>query len=539
MKLKKTQASTSLHFRNEENAPTQEEAGEMLNHQSPGTLIDPEDDTGGNTHTPIEASKKLVAKKKVKAGTPVKAEFPPGAANKFKKNAEDVSDDGKLNDSEDEEDEDTEVDADITGKDDNCKQDVGHIPNDIDPAAGYLTNASGEDDDDEWDGEDPDAVEADFDGAPASLKHGSNPQSVLEAGDEEWDDGEGGEGDDAGGMGGEGGGDEFGEDDAMFNNTTGDDITDTEDQEEIDEPAVAGADEMALCDVDGMDDDGDNVAFAAYGTRLLALKGTRAIAHLSKKLAVKAGYDDVYLSDNFQDAVGVEMSKAGLRKGLVSMGFILATVNVAKSDVLNKRVEAKVKTVTAAVRRSSHASTAKMEQCMAIAAVGINRKYFKDTENQLRAGFEAELTAAGMRGASKMVQRVFAEHGIAYAKSMVTLANKLSEMTQAGRDAIAEALDMTDEADFEDNDELFGDSTSQDFQAEQAGNDEDFVDDFDDELETPQTIQAALLRPARNIQRAAVTANTRNGSANRSGAKHQLSASAMAILNGDTPLRLL
>lgn len=530
MKLKKlkVQASTSTHFENETNAPASEDAGAMLNHQSPGTLIDPEDDEGGNTHTPVEASKKPVVNAKKKAGTPVKAEFPPGAADKFKKNAKDVAGD------DEDEDEDEEVDADLHGKDDNCKQDVGHIPNDVDPAAGYLTNASEEDDEEDEDVEDPDEIDADFDGAPASLSKGSNPQSVLEAGDDDWDDGEG---DDSGSSGGGegGGGDEFGTDDAAFTNMNGDDITDDADQEEVDEPATATApagDEMPLCDIDAMNDDGDDVVFANTGTRLIALKGTRAIAHLSKKLAVKAGFDDVYLSDNFQDAVGVEMAKVGLRKGLVAMGFALAKVNVAKSEVLNKRVEAKVKTVTAAVRRSSQASTAKLEQCMAIAAVGINRKYFKDTENQLRAALESEMQAAGMRGASKMIQRVFAEHGVSYAKSMVTLANKLSEMTQAGRDAIAEALDMTDESDFEDNDDLFGDSTSEDFQAEQASGDDDsgFADEFDDELETPDTVQAALLRPARKLQRQV--------SASRQ-AKQQLSASAAAILNGDVPLRLL
>lgn len=534
MKLKKAkaQASTSTHFKNETNAPAMDEAGALLNHQSPGTLIDPEDYTGGNTHTPV------TAKKKVKAGTPVQAEFPPGSEGKFKKNAKDVADDGELNDSEDDGD---EVNADITGKDDNCTQDVGHIPNDVDPAAGYLTNASEEDDedeDDEDDVEDPDEVNADFDNEPVGLSHGSNPQSVLEAGDDEWDDGEDSGSEDEGDAGGEGdGGDEFGTDDAAFTNMTGDDATEEDDEE----PAVATAalgDDMPLVDVDGMDDDGDNVCFANTGTRLVALRGTRAIAHISKKLATKAGFDDVYLSDQFQDAVSVEMAKAGMRKGLTSMGFALATVNVAKSDVLNKRVEAKVKTVTAAVRRSSQASTAKLEQCMAIAAVGINRRYFKDTQNELRAAFEQELANAGVRGASKMVQRVFAEHGVSYAKSVVTLANKLAEMTQAGRDAIAEALDMTDETDFEDNDELFGDPTSTDFQAEEAdadGEDAEFADEFDDELETPLTVQAALLRPARKLQRTSVQASVQS----KAQAKHRLSASAAAILNGDAPLRLL
>jgi len=537
MKLKKTQvrASTSTHFKNETNAPAQDEAGALLNHQSPGTLIDPEDDTGGNTHTPIEASSKknkpaVAAKKKVKAGKPVNAEFPAGSDD-------DEDDAGRLpsqrprhNDEDDEE----EVNADITGKDDNCTQDVGHIPNDVDPAAGYLTNAS-EDEDQFDDLEDPDAIEADFDDAPAKLSNGSNPQSVLEAGDEEWDDGEDEAGGDAGGdVGGEGTGDEFGADDAAFKNFTGDDV---EDDTEVEAEPMGDGDDMPIVDIDGMNDDGDDVVFAAYGTRLLALKGTRAIAHMGKKLATKAGYADEYMSDEFQDACAVEMAKAGMRKGLSAMGFAMARVNVSKSDVLNKRVEAKVKTVTAAVRRSAHSSTAKLEQCMAIAAVGINRRHFKDTQNELRAALEQELQSAGVRGASKMVQRVFAQHGVSYAKAIVTLANKLSQMSQAARDSIAEALDMTDESDLEDQDDLFGDSASPNGQIEESAGDEgadaDFADEFDDELDAPDTIQAALVRPARRLQPAAVTASRAGGKG-----KVQLSAKALAILNGDRPMSL-
>lgn len=539
MKLKKTaaRASTSTHFENETTAPATEEAGAMLNHQEAEMLIDPDDDTGGNTHTPVEASKKPAATTtaKKKQGKPVKAEFPPGSEGKFKKNAKDK------------EDESDEVEADVTGKGPNKDQDVGHLPNDEDPAAGYLTNASGEEEDeDEF--EEDDEVNADFD-SPAALEHGDNPQSVLEAGDD-WDDGEGGgeenhkvgegevdegEGGHEGAGGGEGGGDEFATDDAAFTNLTGDDATDVGDDDE-DVDAAAGpstadgsstGDDMSLVDIDGMDDDGDDVVFANTGTRLIALKGTRAIAHISKKLAAKVGFSDEYLSDQFQDTVQVEMSKAGLRKGLTSMGFALARVNLAKSTTLNKRVEAKVKVVTAAVRRNSRVSTERMEQCMAIAAVGINRKFFKDTSNELRAALESELQAAGVRGANKLIQRAFAEHGVSYAKAIVTTANKLLAMPQTARDAMAESLDMTDESEMEDDD-LFGSEEGPDFQAEFADteeSDESFDDEFDDEIGSPETVHAALLRPARKMQN--VKANVRAGS---------MSVTAAAVLNGEAPL---
>src|SRR6202008_2039930 len=115
------------------------------------------------------------------------------------------------------------------------------------------------------------------------------------------------------------------------------------------------------------------------------------------------------------------------------------------TEVVNRRVDAKVKQVTAAVRRTSQSAREATEQCMAIAAVGINRQFFKDTHNELRAALEEELQAAGVRGATKLVRHVFASKGVAYAKAIVTLATKLQAMPESTRNQFAEALDMTSE----------------------------------------------------------------------------------------------
>lgn len=534
MKLKKQMLRAgSTHFSNDTPEPKAEDAGSALNHQEPNLLVDPDDDTGGSTHF-VEAKSTVTEKPKVQAKAPAVAAKKPLKAKVGKpvKASEEDPDEFDGEDADGPE----AVEADITGKKPGNKQDVGHLDNDVDPAAGYLTNASDLEEDEEGDEledddevGDMDEVEADFD-APAKLSHGDNPQSVLEAGDE-WDDGEG-DGEGEGGSEGSGdGGGEFETDDAAFTNLTGDDVDADEDEAEGAAPEVAAdGDDMPIADVDGLDDDGDDVVFANTGTRIIALKGTRAIAYIGKKLAVKAGFGDIYLSDQFQDTVAVEMSKAGARKGLTSMGFALARVNVAKSEVINKRVNAKVKTVTAALRRSTQASTEKLEQCMAIAAVGINRKYFTNTENELRAALESELQAMGVRGGAKMLQRVFAKYAVPYAKAIVTTARKLEAMPQTARDALATSLDMTDESEMEDSDGLFGDNASPDFQAEFASEDgehedADFADEFDDEA-SHDTVTAALLRPARNIQKAQVSAST----------KGRFSVTAAAVLNGEAPL---
>jgi hypothetical protein len=372
------------------------------------------------------------------------------------------------------------------------------MPNDEDPAAGYLTTGS----DAEFEEEDEPEFEDNF---------GATPQSLLEV-DEDWDE------EPAGVTA------EFGDEEESPEEE--EEEEDDEDEEEVD-AHVATADSMDLVDVDGTEDDGDDVQFATAGLRVHAMKGNRIVATLSKKSAVAAGYADEYLSDEFQDVVGVEMAKHGLRAGLKNMGFVMAKVNITANNVVNKRVETQTQKVTAAIRRNSAATQASLKQCLAIAAVGINRSYFKDTRNELRAALEDELAAAGVRGASKMVRRVFAKNGVDYAKAILTLANKLSEMPEVTRNAFASALDLTNdgETDVEDDDDLFGDDASPDFQAETTGGaDDEFDEETEDEMDTPNTVQAALANPQHRVVKAS---------------KKVHSVSASAVLNGDVPFLFL
>src|SRR6185437_2870231 len=224
-----------------------------------------------------------------------------------------------------------------------------HFPNgDEEPADGYLT--VGEVDDEEFEDEDDMEVDAD------SLEYGEAPQQSLmdETEDHELN--------------------------AEFEEFEGEEHAEGEPEEveeealEDEEHEVGAADAMDLTDVDGMDDEGDDTVFASVGMKLHVIKGNRIIASMGKKTATKAGVQDVYLSEQFELATAAEMSKHGLRAGLKKQGFTMAKVNVARNEVLNKRVELKARQVTAAVRRAQSNSNEALGQCLAIAAVGINRQ---------------------------------------------------------------------------------------------------------------------------------------------------------------------
>lgn len=414
----------------------------------------------------------------------------------------------------------------VKAGDDCGPQATTHSPNgeDVEPADGYimvgeLSDLEGDDmmedgEDEEFEDEeevDADALEDDA---------GQNPQqSLLDVTEEHEVDAEF---------------DDF-EEPVGEPNEVEDLALEEEGEEELE---MANVDDMAVLDVDGTDDEGDDAVFASVGMKLHVIKANRIVASMTKKAAIKAGHEDMYLSDEFQDACYVDFKKFGLRAGLNKMGFVLAKINVAKSEVVNKRVEAKAKKVTAAIRRTTSASNEALGQCLAIAAVGINRQYFKDTRNELRATLEAELESAGVRGASKMVRRIFASHGVDYAKAILTLANKLVTMPEETRNAFAAALDMTTDGEIETDEDLYGDPSSPDFQSEddfevagdfdEEDDDEGFVDEFEAEDEAPETIHAALTRPIHRREKSHVTAKSVG-----------YSVTAQAVLNGKAELPFL
>ena len=283
--------------------------------------------------------------------------------------------------------------------------------------------------------------------------------------------------------------------------------------EEIAEPEEAPeafeeeqpADEtVAVVDCDEVPEADDaELQFATIASVVHVIRANRIIASMGKVTAKRAGIDDVYLTQQFQDVVQASIESKGLRKGLVQSGFVLAkvkigakaTAKVVKASVdkqLSKKIEA------LAVREQA------LEQCLAIAAVGINRRFFKDQKNELKAGLETELLRAGVRGGPNIVRAMFAQYGVSYAKSILTLANKISEMPEEVRNQYASALDMTEDGDFE---------------PEEASVDEEEEEEFED---LPTSVSAALSTPVRRDRGTLLSAG--------------IKSSALSILNGSQSL---
>ena len=293
--------------------------------------------------------------------------------------------------------------------------------------------------------------------------------------------------------------------------------------------SVAGAGEevelVDLLDVDGTpDEDINGLMFANVGTNSMVIRAGRIIATMTGKRATLANVQDEYQTAEFQDSTVLECSTHGLRQGLRNMGYRLAQVNVAASAIVNKRVEAKVATATKEISASVKDADASFSQCLALASVGLTRDMWKDVPNQLRAGLEENLTRAGLRNAGKVVSAAFAQHGLEYTKALVVIAQKLAAMPVEARNALASAMDMLDpSATFQATVTEEGDS--RDLVTASVG--QDWEDELDDNsmIDVPSSVTAALTRAGRPDQGALLTPK-----------QTRYSVQASAVLNGDDAL---
>lgn len=441
----------------------------VTNHQDDMLLIDPDEVGGGNTHS--GETPKVKGAKKAPTTAAVRDEERPKGGR------------------------------------------TAQIPNEVDPASGYLETEAGMPVIDNTVAAEVDEVDTD---EVEEVDPGDDvgDDEELEAEFEDLGDLEGEEGVEA----------EFddGSDDGMDDLGAPDVEAEFEDLDELEaadegaeeplpfEEDVADAENVSLLDADAVsDEDADDLMFAVTANVVHVIRSNRIIASMGPATARKIQMHDVYLSDQFQDVVQASVDSKGLRKGLVQSGFVLAKVKLAAaSKATTKAIEAKVSArITAKVEALNRKDEA-LEQSLAIAAVGINRRYFKDTPNELRAALETELQTAGVRGASRMVQAAFQAHGVDYAKAILTLARRLSAMPEEVRNQYAEALDLTSDEEFDVEAEL------------------DDEDDFDEDAEDmPTSVSAALLSPSR-----------RSSPQTASLLKAGTNSAAMSILTGDTPL---
>ena len=286
------------------------------------------------------------------------------------------------------------------------------------------------------------------------------------------------------------------EDDSDDLDQDDDDDLDQDDDDEDDDESTE-AEVMDIVDVDNMPEEVDEseINVAPLEASLLVLRGSRVIATMTKAEAEEEGVGDEFQSDEFAEVVASVCATKGLRRGLAELGFRMATVNLGASHIASARVRARAEKVTAKVNASAKQQSKHIMNCLALAAVGLNKGFWKDVPNSLKESVEAALLHAGVANPKTSASRLFAKAGIEYAKSMVTIAQRLAAMPESTRNTLAEALDFTND-EVEEDEEVDGEAVDVD----------DDAADFEDI--DASTIEAALSKPGRKQQAALLAPKT-------------------------------
>lgn len=253
---------------------------------------------------------------------------------------------------------------------------------------------------------------------------------------------------------------EAGEDDASEAGDEGDagalDEGTPEGEPEAGDEGDAGAEssEDSGNDEDNGEDDLEEVDFEEetlaklIGDGKLSLDrvGTVIVASVNDLPVATLAHEDagsnanVFHGAEFASAIRHTVKQMGVEKGLSQYGFSFASVKVPVKDIVNRRVEAKVKAELAAMDARTDTLSSDFEQAFGIALAALNKGFFKGEVNPLKIGFVDMLTTANVRNPAKLVDSVFQNFGADMNKAAFELAKKLLGKSVEFRNEIASSV---------------------------------------------------------------------------------------------------
>ena len=163
---------------------------------------------------------------------------------------------------------------------------------------------------------------------------------------------------------------------------------------------------------------------------------------LAAEARMPEGLRPVFASGHFQQLVLDAVASAGLVNGLRACGFAGVTVSVPVKQAINSAVAAAQATAEAeaAKARAEHAEL--FTQSVSMAAVALNKNFFSERRNPLRAAIIDSCVNSGMSlaAATGVADSAMAVAGTDYAGELLDLTEKFMEDPPEFRAAMAAAI---------------------------------------------------------------------------------------------------
>lgn len=164
---------------------------------------------------------------------------------------------------------------------------------------------------------------------------------------------------------------------------------------------------------------------------------------VAKRDAATEGVKKIFLNTAkvntaFQNAV----TAAGLTNEVMAdFGIEPISIEVTASAVMEKQVEATREEERTKFEAKANELRDVMSQSLSIAAMAINKGFYKDTPNPLRVALCEVLAANNVRNPEGLVDGVFEKHGEDYLRNMLERASKLSNDSDETRNSVAKLVE--------------------------------------------------------------------------------------------------
>ena len=229
------------------------------------------------------------------------------------------------------------------------------------------------------------------------------------------------------------------------------------------------------------------IAFVYLGKTMNVAVGNTIVASLTPELA--GDNAELMFQKNFQLAVKHSIETLGLKEGLSTYNFEFAKFKVKAGPEIDKLVKAGVAGEQSKVTAGLDKMAADFSQATDIAAAGFAQNFWKNRQDPVKAALVTELVAAGFKAGSaeKLVDRVFAAHGVAQLREVISLARELAAKPVEARNGLAEAINLSKYVPFT---KVVADAKDGDPDAGE--------DDEDDDTE--EAVVATVATPVSNVQ---------------------------------------
>lgn len=150
---------------------------------------------------------------------------------------------------------------------------------------------------------------------------------------------------------------------------------------------------------------------------------------------------DVYLKESFSNAIGHTAGRTGVKAALKHYNFELIKASFPLKGLVAQQVKAALAEESKKVVAQLSDMKEDYRQALAIASLGLAKNFFKGKDNALKAGFVEELSNAGVRNATSVVERVFSHYSQPYITTLLATADDVLGKSLEVRNELAETLD--------------------------------------------------------------------------------------------------